>query len=470
MERVVAYDSATIMLLEGQTLRIAAHRKLRSLEQLNVEGEASQYPHITEVLHNRAPVIINDTENDPQWKKVPGISYIQSWLGAPLIGKTEVIGLLNLDKEQKYFYTDEDAELARAFANQAAVAIENARLYQAAREAADRSAALHQISQQIVSAGMDKEGIYSAVYEAAGQLMPVEAFAITWYDPNNPDVHDAFLMDQDSRIDSQDSSLKMGLSGKVIRTGKTIYIPDLTQDPDRESFVHFGSPKSVRSVLATPMRLRGKVHGMISVQSYQPFTYTKEDQTLLEMLAAYAAIAIDNAQLFAHIQRLATIDPVTGISNRRHFFDRGQHEFLRADQFHRPLSIIMMDIDHFKSVNDNYGHAAGDETLVRLCKLLRTEIREIDLVGRYGGEEFTILLPETGQEAGVEVAERLRHKINLTFHADNQNLPIITVSIGVADNRHPAANIVELVAYADKALYAAKAAGRDCVKAYSPRI
>jgi diguanylate cyclase (GGDEF)-like protein len=216
------------------------------------------------------------------------------------------------------------------------------------------------------------------------------------------------------------------------------------------------------------MRLRGEVIGMISAQSYSPGAYTSEDQYLLEMLAVYAAIAIDNARLFTHIQLLATTDPLTEISNRRHLFDLGRQEFIRARRFKHDLSVIMMDIDNFKLVNDRFGHAAGDRVLSQLAKLIRSEVREVDIVGRYGGEEFTLILPETTLGVASDVAERLRQTINHTFYSAEQTTPQITVSIGVAALDADTPDFEALVNQSDIALYKAKESGRNRVEIIPP--
>lgn len=630
LDRVINYDSASIMLVSGKKLKIAAHRRLATPDHLTIPGDITTYPHICELLEKRIPVIIPDTQDDPRWIRLPSGNFIRCWLGVPLIGKNENIGLINLDKYEPNYYTQEDAALAMAFANQAAIAIENsrlysstqdqinqlnalqetiadisaelelpqlleailkravkllnatggdlglfnentnqieivisynmgkdyagtlmnlgegamglalgswqpvivddyttwenaspqyrdgpwhavlampflsgnrvvgaigivdkspsrkftksdqhqlgvfaqhaaiavekARLYQTAREAAERRAILHQVSQQIVSASLDLEGIYEAIHQAARQLMSADAFVITQYDEIRHTFSDAYLVDKNKRANPKVFSANKGLSAKVINGGQTIYIEDLLEDPHREEYLHFGSAAEVRSILAVPMRLRGKVTGMLSVQSYSPCAYTSEDKYLLEMLASYAAIAIDNASLFFHIQQLATTDSVTGIYNRRHLFDLGRQEFLRARRFNRPLSAIMIDIDHFKKVNDRYGHATGDQVLLKLGRLIRSEIREVDIAGRYGGEEFTIVLPETPLPKAYDVAERLRRKINKTFHSADHSTPEISVSIGVATIQANTQDFSELVNDADMALYAAKAAGRNRVE------
>jgi len=634
LDRVVEFDSASIMLVDSQDIKIVAHRKLRSPAQLGIEGKVTTFPHILELLEQRTPVLITNTQDDPRWRDLLGSQYIRSWLGVPLIGKNDVIGLLNLDKETPNFYSEDDISLATAFANQAAIAIENAhlftsaqsqvnqmdalretiaeistelelpkllaailmrsvkllnasggdlglydsnrneieivvsynmgkdykgtrmvpgegamglalathqsvvvadysrwqnaspsyqggywkaviampylignrivgvigivdkdsnrtfskedehllslfaqhaaiavenaRLYEAAREASSRREILHQVSQQIVAASLDENGIYSAIHHAASKLMAVEAFVITLYNLTNKSMQDFYLVDKNGQVMMDKFQADQGLSGKVMRTGKPVYIKDLAEDIDKLEYLHFGNADHVRSVLAVPMRLRGKVIGMISAQSYAPSAYSPDDKILLELLASYAAIAIDNFRLFAHIQQLATIDTVTELFNRRHLFDLGRLEFLRARRFKRSLSVIMMDIDHFKLVNDRYGHAMGDYILLKLGKLLCSQIREVDFVGRYGGEEFTVVLPETDRKSAYEIAERLRLKINQEFDGSDQSIPRITVSIGLAEANETVADFSALVQRADQALYLAKQAGRDRVEIYTP--
>ncbi len=464
---VVEYDSASVMLVKGPELHIVANRKFRSSKQLNVQGLAHEYAHIFEVLEKQTPVIINDTHQDPRWRNLDGSGYIRCWLGVPLVGKERTIGLLNLDKEQPNKYSQEDAALATAFANQAAIAIENARLFQAEREASDRHAILHRISQQIVAINLEEEGVYQAIHRAAAELMPVEAFVITEYDESSQKFRDSYLIDQNGRISSASFEKEDSLSGKVIRTGLPLFIPDLLKDKDQDHYIHFGEDAHVRSIVAVPMQLRGKVIGMISAQSYSPEAYSFEDLTMLEMLASYAAVALDNAHLFEHIQQLATTDPVTNLFNRRHFFNLGRLEFVRAARFKRRLSVIMLDVDHFKMVNDRFGHGTGDQVLLNLAQLIRSELREVDIVGRYGGEEFTVILPETDLSAAVGIARRLSQKIKKAFQASDSAFPRITVSMGIADNSFAVDGFPALVQLADDAMYQAKRRGRDRIVAYT---
>jgi diguanylate cyclase (GGDEF)-like protein len=205
---------------------------------------------------------------------------------------------------------------------------------------------------------------------------------------------------------------------------------------------------------------------MISTQSYQPNAYSSEDQYLLEMLAATAAIAIENSRLLKEIQWLAITDPLTGLYNRRGLFQLAEREVERYRRFGRPFCVYMIDIDRFKQINDTHGHAAGDQVLVGLANRLKQRIRDIDIIGRYGGEEILVVLPETQLAQGLLAAERARNHIQqVPIHTDRGEIPV-TISVGVAEIDGKIADLAALVDRADSAMYAAKQAGRNRVTAY----
>lgn len=172
----------------------------------------------------------------------------------------------------------------------------------------------------------------------------------------------------------------------------------------------------------------------------------------------------ENERLLREVRNLAVTDSLTGLQNRRSFFQDAEREFVRATRFRRPAALMMLDIDHFKAVNDRLGHQAGDEVLVEVGRRASAQIRtQVDILGRYGGEEFALLLPETGPAGAGVVAERIRRSvIDRPFY--QRGVPIsLSVSIGVAAFPADGETLEELLRSADRAVYAAKAGGRNRV-------
>ncbi|MFQ5344062.1 MAG: GAF domain-containing protein, partial [Anaerolineae bacterium] len=214
---------------------------------------------------------------------------------APLRVEDRVMGVLHVGAD---WVTEADAPAITAFADQLSAALENARLYQAALQAAERRNILHWASQEIVRVAEDPEQVYQAVHQAAAQLMPCEAFVIALADDTRQAVTAVYLVDQGGRWPAQRIPSGHGLSGQVLASGESLLIDDFSPTGSEIDAVQFGDPIHVRSILAVPMRLGERIIGVISAQSYRPYAYTTEDQHLLEMLAAHAAVAVENTRLY----------------------------------------------------------------------------------------------------------------------------------------------------------------------------
>lgn len=218
------------------------------------------------------------------------------------------------------------------------------------------------------------------------------------------------------------------------------------------------------SFLGAPIMLEGRAVGFLNLMSARRDFFTEQHARDLMAFANQAAVSIHKVRLIERLHQLATTDSLTGIANRRYFFDEAARAFSHAQRYHEPLSALMLDIDHFKKVNDTYGHAAGDETLQGVVKLFLRELRSADLLGRYGGEEFAILLPATRLSDAFQAAERLRCAVGGHNFVANERVFHVTLSIGVAQMGGPDDNLAALLERADQGLYRAKQAGRNrCV-------
>ena len=223
------------------------------------------------------------------------------------------------------------------------------------------------------------------------------------------------------------------------------------------------------SWMNVPLVLRGKLFGFLSMGNQIAQAYNDSEVNLAKSFADEVSIAIENARLFKEIQTLAITDGLTGLYNRRHFYQMANLEFIRSSRYNRPLSLLMIDVDWFKRINDTYGHLVGDRALREMAQTCLLKIRGGDLVGRYGGEEFAVLLPETHEASALALAERLRQRIADAPLITDQGQVVITVSIGVVQKDDDCSDLEELLRRSDEALYHAKNAGRNCVRVWSNR-
>ena len=250
---------------------------------------------------------------------------------------------------------------------------------------------------------------------------------------------------------------KVGVAGWVVAHGEPALVTDTETDP--RFAVILGQTFNVRSLVIAPLRIADRVVGVLSVSHSTPGRFDQDDVDLATLLANCTVSRIEQARL----QRMALTDGLTDALNQRSLAPRLEQEMSRALRYGTPLSVVMMDLDHFKRVNDRFGHLAGDMVLAAFADRVRTVVRSADLLVRWGGEEFLLLLPETDRAAAIITAERVRTSVaGRPFELEGNMRVDQTVSLGVATwDREE--DIDALLARADTAVYAAKDAGRDRV-------
>ncbi|MCW5824779.1 MAG: sensor domain-containing diguanylate cyclase [Cyanobacteria bacterium TGS_CYA1] len=239
----------------------------------------------------------------------------------------------------------------------------------------------------------------------------------------------------------------------------------IDQDPDNNRFL---KSLNLRSGLAVPIIMRDKVLGVLFLQDSTVFTdFSIDDISLIGSLADNLAPAIENAELHKEIETQAVTDGLTGVSNRRSFNDSLTREFDRAKRYNQELSLLVVDLDFLKKINDTYGHQIGDEAIKNIGSVLAASSRSTDITARYGGEEFCVLLPNTGAVMASELGDRLRRRIN-DCRIEGQDFGFnISASIGVSCFPLHAESADALFLRADEALYKAKQDGRNCVRVSS---
>jgi len=219
----------------------------------------------------------------------------------------------------------------------------------------------------------------------------------------------------------------------------------------------------LRSYVGTPIHIKGEVIGFLNLDSDQPGYFKEGDTERLAVFADQAAIAIENARLYSEVQRLAVCDDLTGLFNRRGLFEYGNREIERAIREDKPIVLAWLDFDFFKRINDAFGHDVGDSVLQQTARLCRRSLRASDLIGRYGGDELVIVLPNTDIDTAFKVCDRLRGIIADTPFVAGDSEVHLTVSIGLAALRRGKPELGDMLNRSDHAMYSAKAAGHNCV-------
>ncbi|MCX7746361.1 MAG: diguanylate cyclase [Clostridia bacterium] len=244
---------------------------------------------------------------------------------------------------------------------------------------------------------------------------------------------------------------------EVLENHSSIIITNAMED---EKFKSFQSVcmNELKSILCIPIKYKDEFQGICYLDNpLSSGVFSDEDYSILNSIMTQAAISIENAKLY----KLAITDGLTGLIIHRHFKNLLKHEIVRSKRYNRIFSLIMFDIDHFKKLNDTYGHPAGDEVLINIARLTKENFRTIDVTARYGGEEFIVILPETDTDGARIAAERLRQDIENSVFTYAEHKIKSTVSMGIASYPKDAETMEELIKKADEALYASKANGRN---------
>ncbi len=395
---------------------------------------------------------------------------INSILAVPIISEDkELLGALVVDSKNKRVFSDNHKEVLRRFSGLAAALITNARMRIAQQETARQFQTFYETSQRFTTA-LSVEQVFNVLFETVTNLTQASrAMAIT-FDVRQKkgrvylvfgkltDIPQGYEFPMNAGIFSYAFDKKAMITiNDWAQQGKDYYrfVPDEPRDP------------TIRSMILLPiMDDESRCLGLLSVESDRPNRFVGKIEQLLSTLAGNASVAITRAMLYQKMERLATTDGLTGLNNHRTFQDILAAEMERSRRYNRTFSLLLMDIDHFKSFNDTYGHQTGDLVLRDIAVCIRQSLRQTDVPARYGGEEFAVILPENDQEGAVVTAERIRQTIESHVVKSDSGGLKVTVSIGCSVYPHQTTEKSQLVECADKALYFSKEHGRNKVTVF----
>ncbi len=361
--------------------------------------------------------------------------------------------------------SDELGQLAQTF-NAMAEKIEQ---HEATLEKrASRLSALNQLA-VVITSSLSLQNILDEIMRRGIALTGAKASCIAFYDEATALFTQWITHGLSEHFVKNIAFRPGGLADEAFTTASYILSNDRSETKHKLS--KLAHEEGLQCFVCLPLTSRNRHLGVVYFYRTDRDTFTPAEIELLATFAALAAQAIENARLYAKMQQQARTDALTGLNNRGEFQRQLKEEEERSRRYHRSFSLLMLDIDHFKRVNDTHGHQAGDAVLKGLSELLGRQARAIDHVCRYGGEEITVILPETAIEDAVNAAERIRAAVEShVFEIGGGKSVPITVSIGVATFPDHADGAEALVAAADTALYTAKQRGRNRIIRYEPAL
>ena len=388
----------------------------------------------------------------------------------PIQESGDMKGLISIGEERnpdREPFTAQRLDLLSSLATQMAHTLHTTRLHQRLEDQADRFSVLYDVSKAI-SRTIEIDDLLELIHQQLTRVLPSDAYFVALYLPEEDVLDLRILIDDQKRYPPQKIPADQGLSGWIVSNHQPLLIKNLAEEVDQLPIdpVVVGQDKVTPSWLGVPLISDEELLGILALASYQTHAFQASDQHLLEQIAQQAALSIKNARHHRDVERQARLDSLTQVYNHGYFIHILQQEARKALQEEHPLSLIMLDIDYFKQYNDTYGHVVGDEVLKLTVRAIENNIKSTDAVGRWGGEEFGIALPE----ASIDQAEMVAHRIRRTL-ADlplqdtaGNPIPKPTISQGIATLPDHSRDIDKLIIIADRALYQAKGRGRDQFK------
>jgi diguanylate cyclase (GGDEF)-like protein/PAS domain S-box-containing protein len=439
-ERFELYHAHIYLLNEtGNTLILSAgsgevgKQMVREGWQISLRQEHSL---AASAARERKSVVSNDVKLDSGFLTHPLLPETRSEMAVPIIIGNSLFGVFDVQAKDLNHFTEEDVRIMATLAAQIAVTLQNARLY------ADLTFQKYALDQSAIVAITDTTGKIIYVNDKFCEVSQYSR---------------AELLGQDHRIVNSGYHPK-----EFIRELWTTIANGKIWRGEVRNRAKDGTFYWVDATIVPMLNKQGKPYQYIAIRT--EITERKKTEEELQRTKEQLLAANNELQLaFRHEQQLANIDGLTGVNNRRYLFELAEHEFDVAIRYQQPLSVIMFDLDHFKQINDTFGHASGDKMLKLVIQTACAQLRDVDLIGRYGGEEFVIVLPVTKAQQAYLLAERIRTNVE-ALHVDTDTSPAtVTLSIGIAEIIHAPQDesVDELIHRADEAMYAAKQAGRN---------
>ena len=414
------------------------------------------------VAMNRQALLLSDVTRDPRLVPLPGVPLeARSGIVVPIVAEDRLLGILRAWKLGAESFSQDHYRFALTLASQTALALSAADAHREQTARIRQLGALYETSLRL-SRSTTIDEVLDVVLRASVQMTNAERGVLWRLESDGGFTLAAFHEVPSEILRERPADVRDSVSADIVSTGQPVIVADIWQDP---RWTYRELLPMVRSMAGVPLRSEGVFYGTLVVAHSRVGYFRHEHVRHLEVLAAQAATTLARAQAFEEAHRLAITDELTGFYNARYFTGRVQQEVQRAARYGHPLSLVMIDSDSLKNVNDRFGHDEGNRYLIELAQIIREKVRSTDIVARFGGDEFLVLMPETELAAAVSTADRIRVAAARSFGPGGESPIEVHVSGGIASYPATARDHEELFRQADHALYVAKRRGKNTVAA-----
>jgi diguanylate cyclase (GGDEF)-like protein len=479
MGDLLGADGCYITLWDEKTQTVtpaAAYGPLRDQYKASVRPQPGEATLTESALKHEDVLIIQDAFDTPYVSQRIAAKFpARSGLALPLIANNQKLGAALITFNHPRQYTQAEIDLSKQAGQQIALAIIKTRLLEEAEQRAKEAETLR-FASAAIAGSLEQDQAIEKILEELSRVVPYDSASVLLSKGIEMEVVGARGFDNPSEILGLRFANTRDTPSKVVSDTRQPFI--LEDAPARYAAFRNPPHNHIHGWMGIPLLIHDNLIGMLALDSKKPDRFNQNHARLASAFAGQVAIALENARLFEETRRLAITDSLTDLFNRRHFMELARREFDRSKRYNTPLSIIMLDLDHFKKVNDTFGHLAGDQVLQNVAQICRENLRSIDIIGRYGGEEFVILLPETPLTRPVDkkietkdldplpaqiVAERLRQTFAHEGLDISGNTIFLSISLGIAEFTNADISIENVINHADQALLRAKNTGRNRV-------
>ncbi len=319
---------------------------------------------------------------------------------------------------------------------------------------------------------LHRDGILEQIMEFTGRIFNPDNWSLLMTDEQKGDLYFAIVVGEaSSTLEDARVSLHDSIAGWSVKNKKAVVLPSVKEDERFSKMFDNITGFKTRSVICVPLVSKNRAVGVIELINAEKDCFDQDSLEILNSLADFAAIAIENARYVKQIENMAIKDDCTELYNARHMITLLDAEINRAERTEESFCIVFLDLDHFKEVNDNYGHLVGSSLLRKIAKLIISNIRPTDWAARYGGDEFLYILPSINKKTAMKITERIRNKLKNSCFFSKKGYNIkVTGSFGIASFPSDGISRDELINRADKAMYISKETGRDKTTFYTSNL